>query len=211
VQRLIRYRFVERAVHTAAALIFLYVLLTGLAFWTPGLYWIATVLGGGFLARVLHPWAGLVLFAVVVWMLALWHTDMRTTDADRAWRRSMVKYIRNDDTGLAPAGRFNYGQKVFFWAMVWGTLALVVSGLVLWFPDAVPRTGRVIPEIAVLTHAIAALIVIAAFIVHIYMGVFVVPGSVEAIVRGDVTPEWARHHHGAWADDMAERRADSSR
>ena len=209
--RLVRYTFLERAVHTLSALVFLYVLLTGLAFWTPGLYWIAVMLGGGFLSRLLHPWAGVVFFAIVLWMLALWHFDMRTTDADRTWRRSMLKYIRNEDRDIPAAGRFNYGQKIFFWAMVWGTLALIVSGFVLWFPDAFQAGAGVVREIAVLVHAVAALVVIGAFIVHVYMGVAVVPGSVEAIVRGDVSPEWARHHHRGWADEMANRGVDPPR
>jgi formate dehydrogenase subunit gamma len=204
--KILRYRFAERAMHTVAALIFLYVLLTGLAFWTPALYWIASVLGGGYLARVLHPWAGVLFFGVVVWMVVLWHNEMRTTDADRRWRRAMMRYIRNEDEGIEPAGRFNYGQKIFFWAMVWGTVALLLSGLVLWFPDQIPPGAAIVREIAVLVHAIGALVVIGAFIVHVYMGVFVVPGSVNAIVHGTVTPEWARHHHGAWADKVEHSR-----
>ena len=203
---IVRYGFVERAVHVAAAIVFLYALLSGLAFWTPALYWIATLLGGGFLARLLHPWSGLLLFAIVLWMFALWRHDMRTTAVDRTWRRSMLRYMRNDDRGLVPVGRFNYGQKVFFWTMVWGSVALVVSGVVLWFPDAIPRAANGVRLLAVLVHAVAALVVIGAFIVHLYMGVFVVPGSVEAIVRGTVTPEWARHHHGAWADEIERSR-----
>lgn len=206
--RVIRYVFVERLVHMLAAIVFVYVLLTGLAFWTPGLYWIAVMLGGGFLSRLLHPWAGVLIFAIVLWMLALWHSDMRTTDADRAWRRSIFKYIRNEDRDVPSAGRFNYGQKIFFWAMVWGTLALIVSGFVLWMPDAVPREARVVRDIAVLIHAISALVVTGAFIVHVYMGVFVVPGSVEAIVHGDVSPEWARHHHALWAPRPGSGQAD---
>ena len=204
--RVIRYRFVERVMHTAAALVFLYVLLSGLAFWTPGLYWIATLLGGGFVARMLHPWAGVLLFGVVAWMLVLWHHEMRTTDADRAWRRSMTRYIRNEDSALPAVGRFNYGQKVFFWAMVWGTVVLLLSGVVLWFPDMVPRSATLVRELAVLLHAVSALVVIAAFIVHVYMGVFVVPGSVDAIVHGSVTTEWARHHHAAWAQEIERSR-----
>ncbi len=47
---------------------------------------------------------------------------------------------------------------------------------------------------------------IGAFIVHVYMGVLVVPGSVDAILRGEVSDEWARHHHRLWADDVAARR-----
>jgi formate dehydrogenase subunit gamma len=201
-QRIVRYRFSERVMHAVAALVFVYLLLTGLALWTPALYWIATMLGGGFLVRLLHPWAGLLLFAIAVWMLGLWYGEMRTTDADRAWRRAMLKYIRNDDRNVPAVGRFNYGQKVFFWTMIWGTVALVISGVVLWFPEAIPPAARVVREIAVLVHAITALVVIAAFIVHVYMGVAVVPGSVEAIVHGNVTADWARHHHRLWADEV---------
>jgi formate dehydrogenase subunit gamma len=203
---LVRYRFAERVMHTIAAIVFLYTLLTGLAFWTPGLYWLAAILGGGFVSRMLHPWAGVLLCGVIAWMIVLWHDSMRTTDADRAWRRAMRHYIRNEDDQVPPAGRFNYGQKVFFWAMVWGTLALLVSGLVLWLPGAFPPDLAVIRQLAVLVHATAALIVIGAFIVHVYMGVFVVPGSVEAIVHGTVPPEWARHHHRTWAEEVERSR-----
>lgn len=209
--RVIRYVFVERLVHALAALSFVYVLLTGLAFWTPGLYWIAVMLGGGFLSRLLHPWVGLLFFTIVLWMLALWHDDMRTTDADRAWRRALTKYMRNEDRDVPRAGRFNYGQKIFFWIMVWGTLALVLSGFVLWFPDAIPPGARVVRDAAVLVHAVSALVAIGAFIVHVYMGVAVVPGSVEAIVGGTVSREWARHHHRLWTPGEAAAPPDRDR
>ena len=205
-ETVIRYHFTERAVHAAAAMVFVYALLTGLALWTPGLYWIAAMLGGGFLARMLHPWSGLLFFGILVWMVALWHRDMQTTEADRAWRRAMRHYIRNEDERVPPAGRFNYGQKLFFRAMVWATIALLLSGFVLWFPDVIPGAANSVRLAAVLVHAISALVSIAAFIVHVYMGVFVVPGSVEAIVHGTVPPEWARHHHGAWAAEIERSR-----
>jgi formate dehydrogenase subunit gamma len=205
--QVVRYTFTERAIHALAALAFLYVLITGLAFWTPSLYWMATMLGGGFLARLLHPWVGIVFAAFMVWMARVWHADMRVTSADRRWRRAMTKYIRNEDSNVPAAGRFNYGQKVFFWAMAWGTLALLVSGLVLWRPDLVPADAAIVRQLAILVHAIGALVTIAAFIVHVYMGVFVVPGSVDAILHGEVSNEWARHHHRLWADEVAARRA----
>ena len=198
---IVRYNVAERLMHTGVALVFVYVLLTGLALWTPALYWIALVLGGGFVSRLLHPWAGLMLFAIVMWMLALWHRDMRTSPEDRAWRKQMLSYVRNDDAALPAAGRFNYGQKVFFWVMIWGIAVLAVSGLVLWFPDAVPRDALVVRQIAALTHAAGALVTIGAFIVHVYMGVAVVPGSVKAILHGTVPRAWATHHHRLWAED----------
>ena len=204
-RRIVRYHFPERLMHWAAAIAYVYLLLTGLAFWTPALYWLAIVLGGGFLSRALHPIVGVLFAAVVVWMYAMWRRDMRTTAEDRRWRKAMPQYIRNEDHAVPPAGRFNYGQKALFWVMVWGTLALLVSGVVLWFPDAVPPDLRVIREVAVLMHSIAALVTIAGFIVHLYMGLAVVPGGLSAMLHGEVSEEWARHHHPLWVDDAARK------
>ena len=203
---IVRYTFGERLVHWGAAISYVYLLLTGLAFWTPALYWIALVLGGGYVSRALHPIVGIVFAAIVLWMYAMWRRDMRVTAADRQWRAAMAHYIRNEDERVPPAGRFNYGQKALFWVMVWGALALLVSGLVLWMPDAIPRDLRIVREAAVLVHAIAALVTIAGFIVHLYMGLAVVPGGLSAITHGEVTEEWARHHHPLWLDEVTRRR-----
>ena len=100
--------------HALSGLSYVYLLLTGLAFWTPALYWIAVVLGGGYLTRLLHPWVGLVFSAAVLWMYLTWRRDMRITPEDRAWRRAMRFYMRNEDEKVPPAGRFNFGQKQLF-------------------------------------------------------------------------------------------------
>jgi formate dehydrogenase subunit gamma len=197
-RRLVRYAFHERLMHWAAGLSYAYLLLTGLALWTPALYWIAAVLGGGYLSRVLHPWVGLLFSAALVWMFATWRRDMRTMPEDRAWRRAMRHYIRNEDSQVPPAGRFNYGQKQMFWIMVIGGAALLLSGLVMWFVASIPPELRILSYAAVLVHAVAALVTIGAFIIHLYMGLFVVPEGVEAIVHGEVTEEWAKAHHPLW-------------
>jgi formate dehydrogenase subunit gamma len=199
--RVVRYVLRERLVHALAAVSFVYLLLTGLAFWAPALYWLSAVLGGGYLSRVLHPIVGVFFAAVVAVMYLEWRRDMRTTAGDREWRRAIVHYIRNDDGRVPKAGRFNYGQKAMFWAMVWGTLALLVSGVVLWFPERIPDAWREAREAAILVHAVAGLITIGAFIVHLYMGLAVVRGGLDAILHGEVSEEWARHHHPLWLDE----------
>ena len=193
-----RYRFSERVMHAAAGLSYVYLLLTGLAFWTPALHWMAVVLGGGYLSRVLHPWAGLVFAAAVVWMSVIWRRDMRVTDEDRAWRRAIGSYVRNEDAAVPAAGRFNYGQKMLFWLMAWGGAALLVSGLVMWFVASVPWELRGLRSGATLLHAVAALATIGGFIIHVYMGVAVVPGGLHAVIHGTVSEEWARRHHPLW-------------
>ena len=195
---IVRYRFGERLVHWGAAISYVYLLLTGLAFWTPALYWIAIVLGGGFLSRMMHPIVGVVFAAIVLWMWTMWRRDMRVTPADREWRAAMGHYMRNEDAQVPAAGRFNYGQKALFWVMVIGAFVLLVSGLVLWMPASLPRIAR---EAAILAHAVGALVTIGGFIVHLYMGIFVVPGGLSAMTHGDVSEEWARHHHPRWLDE----------
>lgn len=196
--RIQRYAFSERLVHAASGLSYLYLLLTGLAFWTPALYWLAVVLGGGYLSRLLHPWIGLVFSTTLVWMFFMWRRDMHVTPEDRTWRKAMRHYVRNEDGQVPPAWRFNYGQKMLFWLMVVGGLALLASGVVLWYVDSVSWDLRALRFAAILVHAVAALLTIGGFIIHVYMGIFVVPAGLSAIVHGDVTDEWARQHHPLW-------------
>jgi formate dehydrogenase subunit gamma len=188
--RIVRYTFRERAVHLAAALSYVHLLLTGLAFWTPAMYWLAVVLGGGYLSRVLHPWVGLVFSVAVAAMYVIWRRDM-----------PMLHYVRNEDAKVPPAGRFNFGQKQLFWIMAGAGLALLASGLVLWFIASVPWELRALRYAAVVVHAVAALLTIAGFIVHLSMGLIVVPGGLSAILHGDVSERWARHHHALWLTD----------
>jgi formate dehydrogenase subunit gamma len=195
---IIRYNLQERAVHACAALSYLYLLLTGLAFWTPALYWLAIVLGGGYLSRLLHPWVGLFFSAAVLVMWTTWRRDMKTTPGDVAWRKALLHYVRNEDAQVPPIDRFNYGQKQLFWLMVGGGAALLLSGVVLWGVALVPVELRWVRYAAVLVHSVAALATIGGFIVHIYMGVAVVPGGLSAIVHGTVTRDWARQHHPLW-------------
>ena len=208
-RRVVRYVFRERLMHAVAGGSYVYLLLTGLAFWTPALYWMAVMLGGGYLSRVLHPWAGLVFTASVAWMWLTWRRDMRTTAADRAWRAAIGHYIRNEDDKVPPAGRFNHGQKMLFWLMAGGAVALLLSGVVLWFVELVPWTFRWLRYAAVLVHAGAALATIGGFIIHVYMGVMVVPGGLDAIVHGEVSEEWAKAHHPLWHAELLSSRRDA--
>ena len=54
------------------------------------------------------------------------------------------------------------------------------------------------PADAIFVHVSAALITIGAFIIHVYMGVWFVPGSTHAMLFGSVPAAWAKHHHLLW-------------
>ncbi|MGA3017429.1 MAG: formate dehydrogenase subunit gamma [Bryobacteraceae bacterium] len=192
---ILRYTLLERAVHWLSALTYMYVLATGLAFYSPHLYWMAALLGGGPTSRYWHPWVALVFVATLAWMWRAWLADMRITAADRAWGRDMKQYIRNEDENLPPIDRFNIGQKYFFWVMLFAGLVLLATGLAMWFPASLPLALR---PLVILLHVAAALVTIGAFIIHVYMGTAVVRGGFTSIIRGEVSPAWARTHHRLW-------------
>ena len=192
---MIRYDFGERMCHWLNAASYCYCLATGMAFYTPHLFWMAVVLGGGPTSRYWHPMAGVLFMAMAIWMQRTWRAGMRITDADREWLRKSKAYATNNEANVPAQGRFNAGQKVFFHAMFYGAVALLLSGIVVWFPEKMPAGLR---GIAILLHEAAALVTIGAFIVHLYMGIFVVPGSMAAILFGRVTRQWAAAHHRLW-------------
>ena len=196
--RILRYTFKERFIHWIAGISYVYLLLNGLALWSPVFWWMAALLGGGPVARLTHPWVGLVFFASVVWMYRLWDKDMRITDEDRAWNKALGHYVRHEDESMPPAGRFNAGQKYLFWVMFWGGVVLLLTGLVLWFTEYIPWSLRSLRYISVLVHPIAFLVTLAGFIIHVYMGTAVVRGGFTSVVRGEVTEAWAKAHHPLW-------------
>jgi formate dehydrogenase subunit gamma len=196
--RVIRYTFGERLVHWLTGIAYVYLLMSGLALYTPYLYWMASVLGGGPTARFWHPWIGLVFTIGLLLMQRLWRRDMKITEVDRRWMSGAKDYIENRDESVPPADRFNAGQKQFYWVMFVGGFLLLVSGVVMWLPEYLPRGANWVRELAIIVHEVGALLTIGAFIIHVYMGIFVVPGSMHAIVHGYVSNAWARTHHRLW-------------
>ncbi len=93
-ETILRYTFAERINHWIGALSYTYLLVTGLAFWSPYLYWLAAVVGGGPAARFWHPWFGLMFTASLFWTFKEWHRDMRITDADRAWGKAIPDTLK---------------------------------------------------------------------------------------------------------------------
>ena len=199
---ILRYTLGERVHHWMAGLSYIYCLVTGLAFWSPYMFWLAALVGGGAVARFWHPWLGLAFAASVFWMFKMWRRDMATTAADRAWWKSVRYYIRNEDQYLPPIGRFNYGQKLFFWGMLFGAILLLLSGIGLWFVESIPWSLRWLRYLAVAVHVGVALITIGLFIIHVYMGTAMVRGGFTSIIRGEVSPEWAKTHHRLWYEQV---------
>ena len=66
--------------------------------------------------------------------------------------------------------RYNFGEKVEYWAMVWGTVMMAITGFMLWNPISTARylPGQVIPAAKAAHGGEAVLAVLAIIVWHFY-------------------------------------------
>jgi formate dehydrogenase subunit gamma len=86
--------------------------------------------------------------------------------------------------------------------MLFGAILLLLSGIGLWFVESIPWSLRWLRYLAVAVHVGVALITIGLFIIHVYMGTAMVRGGFTSIIRGEVSPEWAKTHHRLWYEQV---------
>ncbi|MBX3601799.1 MAG: formate dehydrogenase subunit gamma [Rubrivivax sp.] len=205
-QRLLRrYEDGERMNHWFIALMFVLAGLSGLAFFHPSLFFLSHLFGGGSWARILHPFLGLLMvLAFLILFARLWRDNL-VTAADREWKKHAGRMLRGDKAGMPPAGKYNYAQKMVFWAMAVSLLVLLVTGIMFWRPWFAPYFSIGMMRVAVLLHSVAAVVLVAATIMHVYAAIWV-KGTVRAMSRGTVTESWARANHPLWHQEVTKGR-----
>ena len=198
VDRIQRFTWQERVMHWYTAATYVYAGLSGLAFFTPYLYWLAYVLGGGPTVRFWHPIVGIAFVLGTFWMHHKWASDLHLDDDDRRWLENVKYYITNQDEKLPPQDRFDAGQKVYYWLMLWASIVLIITGLVMWFPEMISHSAHWALPIFVFFHCVAALFTVGGVMIHIYMSISNIPGSMKAMTEGHVSRGWAMLHAPKW-------------
>ncbi|MFH1564095.1 MAG: cytochrome b/b6 domain-containing protein [Nitrospirota bacterium] len=94
---------------------------------------------------------------------------------------------------------FNYIEKAEYLALIWGTVVMVITGLILWFPDkAICFLPNVIFDISTVLHSCEALLAFLAILVwHFYyahLNPDVFPMS-KIWLTGKITEEEIKEHH----------------
>lgn len=193
--RIQRYSAPERINHWIVAFCFVFAALSGLGFFFPSFNWLMHVLGTPQLARILHPFIGVIMFAAFLLMfLRYWRDNLIERD-DLEWAKNIRKVAQNEEVG--DTGRYNFGQKCVFWAAIVSLLLLLASGIVIWRPYFAGAFSIPIVRLALVAHSVSAVVLIMVIMVHIYAALWV-KGTITAMVEGWVTPAWAKKHHPRW-------------
>ncbi len=194
-QEIVRHRFTSRVIHWSVAVFMLLSLFTGLPIWTPIFGWMAGLFGGLSVCRWLHPWTGVLFAASSLVMFVHWLKDMRLEPRERDWLGpKMIQYLKYQSED-SEVGKYNGGQKLFFFATSLGALGLLVSGIILWFPLSF---GQELREASWILHDLTFILFTVAIVGHIYLGTAAEPGTFGAMTRGTVSKKWARFHHPRW-------------
>lgn len=196
---IIRHNRASRLIHWSVALTFIVCLFTGMPIWTPVFGWMAHLVGGLSVARVVHPWAGVAFFVASFFMFVQWFADMHFRPDEKGWFGPRLFQYMRYETDDSNTDKYNGGQKLYFWSVSLGALGLLLSGLLMWFPLSFPK---LLMEFSYLIHDFTFICFAVSLVFHIYLGTTAEPGTFGSMTRGTVTKTWARLHHGRWYRDV---------
>ncbi len=207
----------QRLQHWLLLSSFIVLVLSGFALQYPN-SWLAWFLGSNeFLRRILHRIA-----AVVMLVTGGYHVlYLALTAEGRGWVKDMLPRLKDVKDviqnfayylGLKASKprmeRFGYAEKAEYWAVVWGTILMGLTGLMIWFKIAVfGFLARWWIDIALAIHFYEAILATLAIIVwHFYQVIFdpdVYPINL-AFLDGRVSEEFYKEEHGLDYDRIKE-------
>ena len=204
-----RFTVFERTTHWFTVSVFWLLALTGLIL-LYGRFVLIPVLGpGGFgltasACKEAHNLFGPMFLVALLMLFVTFVKDNFYARGDMTW---LLKGGGMLGGSHVSAGRFNAGEKIWFWIAVLGGIVICVTGLILDF--AVFGQGRVLMELSHVLHSIVALLVITVSFGHIYLGTAGVEGTLDSMTKGHVDEAWARSHHDRWYAEVKAAEAEA--
>lgn len=205
----------QRIQHAMLFVTFFLLVFTGFALKYPQ-SWLATMFINEFIRSWVHRIAGALMIVASlyhVYYLAFekegrqmfW--DMLPELKDATDIVQVFKYYLGFSTVKPQFKRFNYAEKMEYWALVWGTIVMAVTGVMIWAKVVVGSTlpGWTI-DVAIAVHFYEAILATLAIIVwHFYMVIFD-PDTYPvnwAWLDGKMSVEHYREEHGLDSETLS--------
>jgi formate dehydrogenase subunit gamma len=206
-KRLVRFSVYQRVVHWFTAGLFLLLALTGLILLFGRLVLIPLLGAQGFAitasaCKEAHNLFGPIFLGALILLFINFVHDNYFERGDLDWLTSGAGLLNRH----ASAGRFNFGEKIWFWLVCLLGLVISISGLVLDFPNL--DQGRDMMELSHVVHTAFAILLTSIAFGHIYLGTVGTQGTLRGMTTGYVDANWASQHHDRWVPE-SEPTADS--
>jgi cytochrome b subunit of formate dehydrogenase len=179
-----RMTVLERIQHVLLATSFFTLVYTGFALKFPEAWpfaWLARLEVGYSWRGIIHRIAAIVMVAVSLYHVAYLVTrrgrqllvDLFPRPKDAIDLIQQMLYLAGLRSQPARFERFGYIEKAEYWALIWGTIVMTVTGGVLWFENS---SLRELPkwalDLATLVHYYEAWLAFLAIVVwHLYMNI----------------------------------------
>ncbi|WP_435947530.1 formate dehydrogenase-N subunit gamma [Dryocola sp. BD586] len=203
---IVRTKFIDRACHWTMVICFFLVALSGIALFFPTLQWLTGTFGTPQMGRILHPFFGVAIFLMLMFMFVRFVHHNIPDKHDIPWVKGIVEVLKGNEHKVAQVGKYNAGQKMMFWTIMSMISVLLVSGIIIWRPYFAGFFPIQIVRYGLLIHATSAIILLLAIMVHMYMA-FWVKGSIKGMIDGKVSRRWAQKHHPRWYREVEAREA----
>ena len=191
----------KRVVHAIAAIAFVILIPTGLMI-VFGKY-----LGGGTLVEYARHFHGIatILFAIsVIPMFLFWLKDMLPTFDDVKWMFILGGYLSKEIKEI-PAGKFNAGQKMWFWIATLGGIVMIVTGAFMYLQDfdfGIAKAFGIsqidLLRVSAIVHNVLAFAVLALFFTHVYMAAIAIKGAIHSMITGYKEHDEVKYLHSSW-------------
>jgi formate dehydrogenase subunit gamma len=207
-----RFNSFERFIHWMTAGTFIVLAVTGLNV-VFGKFLLLPLIGAeafttvSQLGKYAHNYLAFPFMIGVVFMFLVWAKDNLPSAVDAAWISAggglFVKGAH------PPAKKFNAGQKLIFWTVIIGGVALSVSGIILLFPFYQTTVENM--QLAQIVHGLVGAVIVAIMIAHIYIGSVGMEGAFDAMGSGEVDLNWAKEHHSLWVEEEMSKSGSGSK
>ncbi|ANR77464.1 formate dehydrogenase subunit gamma [Kosakonia sacchari] len=194
---ILRTKFIDRACHWTVVICFFLVALSGIALFFPTLHWLTQTFGTPQMGRILHPFFGVLIFLILMFMFGRFVHHNIPDKKDLPWLKNIVEVLKGNEHKVADVGKYNAGQKMMFWTIMSMISLLLATGVVIWRPYFAHFFPIWLIRWCLLAHATSAIILMLAILVHMYMA-FWVKGSIKGMIEGKVSRRWAKKHHPRW-------------
>jgi len=190
----------ERFVHWMLAISCLLLCLTGLGMMYESLNFFGAIMGGLKGLKLVHNFTGLVFGVSLILAVQMWWREagIFVFPEDWEWIKAAGGYLWHVDK-VPETGKYNPGQKAFFFTVAFFGVIMLITGFVMWFPSYLPI------ELVRWTyplHVLGFVVIFAFFFIHLYLGTIGNPGSVQAMITGWMTKPVLKMLHPKWVKEM---------